>query len=209
MPALKVLFQDAARILEVESPVSWHAFELNIRAVHNIPAAASLLVRYVDSEGDLITLDTDLELSEAIRVNVTQFTVVVKSLPNLDSANDYRELPANLDSGLHIEDSSVPPPLPPYTFIHEDPPIEIPKDDNVQSNASNDPFQPFLTGLEKLVGEMVHEIQQHPDLMNQIGSVAQRVAYQTYNQVQPLFTQMRDASSKQQGNCGRGGWGRR
>ncbi|KAJ3130142.1 hypothetical protein HK098_006201 [Nowakowskiella sp. JEL0407] len=62
----KVLFNGTLRQTKISSTTAWSEFENSIRNAHKVPASSSILVTYSDSDGDVIALDTDRELADAV-----------------------------------------------------------------------------------------------------------------------------------------------
>ncbi|KAJ3271015.1 hypothetical protein HK104_004770, partial [Borealophlyctis nickersoniae] len=46
---------------------TWATFEAQIRQAHNIPAGAPIAVTYIDSDNDVIVIDTDAEIGDLLR----------------------------------------------------------------------------------------------------------------------------------------------
>ncbi|KAJ3130144.1 hypothetical protein HK098_006203 [Nowakowskiella sp. JEL0407] len=62
----KISFNGILRQTKISTSSKWDEFETVIRNIHGIPSNASILVTYKDSDGDVIALDTDRELYDAV-----------------------------------------------------------------------------------------------------------------------------------------------
>ncbi|KAJ3144634.1 hypothetical protein HK101_002641, partial [Irineochytrium annulatum] len=62
----KIAYNGTIRTLSVSSETKWAILEANIRQIHGISATAPFSVTYLDSDGDRISLDTDIELHDLV-----------------------------------------------------------------------------------------------------------------------------------------------
>ncbi|KAJ1551026.1 hypothetical protein HK405_015327, partial [Cladochytrium tenue] len=101
---IKVAFRGQLRsfslpIGETATP-TWSAFESRIRAVHSIPADAEVSVSYLDADGDRISIDTDGELADLLRLQTaTQTGGPLKSLRFELSVSDVSQASAGASDG--------------------------------------------------------------------------------------------------------------
>ncbi|KAJ3123827.1 hypothetical protein HK098_001617 [Nowakowskiella sp. JEL0407] len=213
MSSIKVSFYGTLRQVSLPSTPSWLDFETKIRDAHNIPPSEPITVTYIDADNDVITLDTDQELADALEIDKIRFDVTTFSgsfyppLPDQQSQTNESE---TAKQSNETTDKDVPPPLPPYEY--QDPPETVPIDSEARNNTSetNDRtteeiFNSFATGLYSLIDGLVKEVQRHPEVIERAGELGARIAVQTREQLEPVFRQMKE----EHGNRGMGwGWGR-
>jgi hypothetical protein len=75
MSSLKVTYSNVTRRIRVDDTLSWE--DVTQRILEVFPSdAESLVLTYVDCDGDVITLSTIKELREAVREDVKKFEVL-------------------------------------------------------------------------------------------------------------------------------------
>lgn len=66
---IKVRRGDELRRFTVDVPIEFAALSATVRSLFSLPPNAPMVLKYQDNEGDLITVSSDVELVEAIRVH--------------------------------------------------------------------------------------------------------------------------------------------
>ncbi|CAG8664747.1 11137_t:CDS:1 [Acaulospora morrowiae] len=66
MANVKVTYGQISRRFKVSSTTTWLDFESQLRSLFKIPMSTPITVSYNDEDGDVITLSSDLELSEVL-----------------------------------------------------------------------------------------------------------------------------------------------
>ncbi|CAG8723316.1 29327_t:CDS:2 [Gigaspora margarita] len=65
--SLKITHLNSVRKLTVPLSIQWNKLEEQIRTIFSIPSGMQFLLRYRDEDGDLITLNSDLEFEQVLR----------------------------------------------------------------------------------------------------------------------------------------------
>eukprot|EP01087_Luapelamoeba_hula_P005114 TRINITY_DN151_c0_g2_i1.p1 TRINITY_DN151_c0_g2~~TRINITY_DN151_c0_g2_i1.p1 ORF type:complete len:598 (+),score=114.90 TRINITY_DN151_c0_g2_i1:198-1991(+) len=77
----KVQFNDDIRVVSIDSPVSFRALVARIGELYQLNPA-QLLLRYKDSEGDVITIATHQDLVEAVTQPSLRITIELRTTPS-------------------------------------------------------------------------------------------------------------------------------
>src|SRR5215213_3676207 len=108
MANIKVTYGSIVRRLTISSTTTWSELENQLHNLFNIPQEIPIAVTYIDEDGDVITLSSDIELQEALsnNANTIKFVLTTSDVNNLndrersiDTVIDEEET-SNLISGI-------------------------------------------------------------------------------------------------------------
>lgn len=111
MTTFKLQYQEEVRRASYDSrTTSWDTFRTSVGQLFTIPADTITAVRYTDSDGDLITLNSDLELTQLLQQYAQASAPLKIIVVTSSTSSPAASAAANHQHNTKMDDSPIPPP---------------------------------------------------------------------------------------------------